>query len=163
MSQRKRTIPRQESNGQSQQSGSGLFKLPEFALPDLPTNLTDLSDDYLMELFSEFTAWQNYAAVQQAEAEVGEATAEANQRYVEAQAMVRDWGTKDKVTVAKAEMASDPEVSKARDAVLGAYARRKLTQVVYSNCERCVFVISRELSRRIGNVGYERRQNRWNP
>jgi cell division ATPase FtsA len=116
-----------------------------------------------MELFAEFTAWQNYAAVNQAESEVGEATAEASLRFTEAQAMVRDWGSKDKVTVAKAEMANDPEVAKARDAVLGAYAKRKLAQVVYANCERCVFVISRELSRRIGAVGYERRQQRWNP
>lgn len=116
-----------------------------------------------MELFSEYTAWQNYAAVQFAEAEVVEATTEAALRYVEAQAMVRDWGSKDKVTVAKAEMANEPDVIKARDAVLGAYAKRKLTKVVHDNCERCVALVSRELSRRIGNVGYERRQTRWNP
>ena len=161
--QRRRTIPRQESQERSQRRGSGLFQQPEFDLPDLPTNLTDLNDPTLMELFSEFTAWQNYAAVNQAEAEVGEATAEANQRFVEAQAMVKGWGAKDKVTVAKAELANDPEVAEARDAVLGAYAKRKLAQVIYANCERCVFVISRELSRRIGAVGYERRSNRWNP
>jgi cell division ATPase FtsA len=116
-----------------------------------------------MELFSRYTAWQNYAAVEMSNAEVGEATAEASVRFTEAQAMIRGWGEKDKVTVAKAEMTNDPEVTKARDAALGAYARRKMTQVIYANCERCVFVISRELSRRIGNVGFERRNNRWNP
>jgi cell division ATPase FtsA len=122
-----------------------------------------MSDDLLMELFARFTAWQNYAAVEMSNAEVGEATADAYVRFVEAQAMVKGWGVKDKVTVAKAEMTNDPEVTEARDRALGAYARRKMTQVIYANCERCVFVISRELSRRIGNVGFERRAARWNP
>ena len=154
-----RTIPRQP------RQNAPLFDKPEFDLPDLPTSdITIMSDDALMQLFAEFTAWQNYAAVEQANAEIGEATAEANVRYVEAQAMVKGWGgTKDKVTVAKAELSQDEDVIKARDQLLGAYAKRKLTQVIYSNCERCVFVISRELSRRIGNVGNERRQMRWNP
>jgi hypothetical protein len=135
-----------------------------YDLPDLPTDITSLSDDTLMQLFAEYTAWQNYAAVQFAEAEVAEATAEANVRYVEASAMVKGWGgTKDKVTVAKAELANDPEVERARNTVLGAYARRKMTKVIHDNCERCVALVSRELSRRIGNVGYERRQMRWQP
>ena len=155
---RRRTIPRQPNQA------TDIFTRPDFDLPELPTNLTDLDDGVLMELFAQFTSWQNYAAVEQANAEVSEARAEAAQRYVEANAMVKGWGgTKDKVTVAKAELAQDPEVEKARQGVLEAYARRKLTQVVYANCERSVFVVSRELSRRIGNVGYERRQMRWNP
>jgi len=155
----KRRIPRQPPP-----EATPLFSRPNAEIPDLPTELTSMSDDLLMELFSRYTAWQNYAAVEMSNAEVAEASAEANVRFVEAQAMVRDWGgTKDKVTVAKAGMTNDPEVTKARDALLGVYARRKMTQVIYANCERCVFVISRELSRRIGSAGAERRYNRWNP
>jgi hypothetical protein len=36
-----------------------------------------------------------------------------------------------------------------------------MTQVVLQNCERCAALISRELSRRIGASGVERRQMRW--
>lgn len=160
MNQRRtRTIPRTPPP-----AATPIFGRPDGEIPDLPVELTTMSDDLLMELFSRYTAWMNYAAVEMSNAEVGEATAEASVRFVEAQAMVKGWGgSKDKVTVAKAEMTNDPEVTAARDALLGAYARRKLTQVIYANCERCVFVISRELSRRIGNVGYERRASRWNP
>lgn len=158
MNQRRRTIPRQPKQE------TDIFSRPDFDMPELPNNLTDLSDDTLMYLFAAFTSWQNFAAVEQADAEVAEARAEAAQRYAEASAMVKGWGgTKDKVTVAKAELSQDPEVEAARQQVLTAYARRKLTQVVYANCERSVFVVSRELSRRIGNVGYERRSMRWNP
>jgi cell division ATPase FtsA len=141
MSAGRRTIPRTPPP-----AATPIFGRPDGEIPDLPVELTSMS-----------------AAVEMSNAEVGEATADANVRFTEAQAMVRGWGEKDKVTVAKAEMSSDPEVAKARDAALGAYARRKMTQVIYANCERCVFVISRELSRRIGNVGFERRNNRWNP
>lgn len=157
---RRRTIPRTPPA-----ETVPIFGRPDGEIPDLPVELTSMSDDLLMELFARFTAWQNYAAVEMSNAEVGEATAEASVRFVEAQAMVKGWGgtTKDKVTVAKAELTNDEDVVKARDQLLGAYARRKLTQVIYANCERCVFVISRELSRRIGNVGYERRASRWNP
>jgi hypothetical protein len=119
----------------------------------------------MMELFSEYTAWLNYAAVAFAEAEVVEAKAEANQKYMEAQSMVQNWNAskQDKVTVARAQQMLDPEVERARQDVLTAYAQRKMTKVMYDNVERCVFVVSRELSRRIGNVGYERRSMRWNP
>jgi hypothetical protein len=160
MSERaRRTIPRTPPP-----EAVPIFGRPGGEIPDLPIELTTMSDDLLMELFSRYTAWQNYAAVEMSNAEVAEATADANVRFTEAQAMVKGWGgTKDKVTVAKAEMTNDEDVVKARDQALGAYARRKLTQVIYANCERCVFVISRELSRRIGNVGYERRASRWNP
>jgi hypothetical protein len=154
----KRTIPRQP------RQDANLFDQPEFDLPDLPTtNLTSVNDDTLMELFAQFTAYQNWAAVKLAEAEVAEAKAEANARHIEAMAMVSGWGPRDKVTVAKAELSTTPEVERARQDVLTAYAQRKLTKVMYDNTERCVFVVSRELSRRIGNVGYERRTNRWNP
>jgi hypothetical protein len=77
--------------------------------------------------------------------------------------MVRAYGPKTKVTEVRAEIATDPTVVKAKDEALGAYAQRKLTRVIYDNCERSVFVVSRELSRRIGAAGSERRASRWTP
>jgi hypothetical protein len=116
-----------------------------------------------MELFVQFTGWQNYAAVQFAEAEVAEERADARVRLLEATGMVRAFGGKVKVTEVRAEIALDPEVMAAKDEALAAYAKRKLTKVIYDNCERSVFVVSRELSRRIGQAGSERRIGRWAP
>jgi len=163
MTQRKRRIPRQppESDAQPPASGGGLFDQPEYDLPDIPTNITDISDDILMGLFVEFTGWQNYAATQFADAEVEEERAEAKVRFLEASGMVRAYGPKTKVTEVRAEIAVQPDVVKAKSDALAAYARRKLTKVVYDNCERSVFVVSRELSRRIGAAGTERRVSRW--
>lgn len=116
-----------------------------------------------MELFAQYTGWMNYAAVQLAEAEVQETQAEALVRYLEAQALVLTGTLKGTVTKAKAEITVDPEVKEARAVVIQAYAQRKMTQVIFGNCERCTFVVSRELSRRIGSSGAERRNMRWNP
>jgi hypothetical protein len=116
-----------------------------------------------MRLFVEFTGWQNYAATQFAEAEVDEERAEAKVRFLEATGMVRAYGPKTKVTEVRAEIAVQPDVVKAKSEALAAYAKRKLTKVIYDNCERSVFVVSRELSRRIGAAGSERRISRWTP
>ena len=93
---------------------------------------------------------------------MAEAKAEAEVKYVEAINMVTNWSSSDKVTMARAEMAKAPEVMNARNALMVAYAKRKLTSVVYGNCERCAQLLSRELSRRIGAGPTERRHQRWN-
>lgn len=129
----------------------------------MPRDLTALSDTSLMQLFAEYTAWQNYAAMQVAESEVAETRAEANVRFLEAQETVKHgFDTKVRVAQMKAQAAVDPAIEKARDDVLTCYAKRKLVQVIHANCERCVFVVSRELSRRIGAPGGERGR-RWLP
>jgi hypothetical protein len=122
-----------------------------------------VSDNALMTLFSEYTGWLNFAASQQAESEVAEERADREIRRVEAQNLVLSNPKAGEVMKTKAASFLDPEVQDAYEVQMVAYARRKMTQVVCANCERCVFVVSRELSRRIGNVGYERRQMRWNP
>jgi hypothetical protein len=122
-----------------------------------------LDDQYLMIIFTRFTAWQNYSATQLAEAEVVEARAEAHVRFLEAKAMVTNWGKDDKVTVARAEIMISPEVERARQAMLVAYAHRKMTAVIYNNCERNASLVSRELTRRVGREPVERRNFRWNP
>jgi hypothetical protein len=137
---------------------------PEYELPDLPRDLTALSDQRLMTLFAEMVSWQNYAATKLAEAEVEETKAEANQRYQENMVMVAVRpGTK--VTETRALMSKIPEVMEARQRFLDAYALRKTTGVVYTNCERVVNLISRELTRRVGGRSerIDGRNNRWNP
>ena len=56
--------------------------------------------------------------------------------------------------------AVDPEIAKAKDDLLNAYARRKMAQVVYENCERSAAALSRELTRRLGRDPMERRNMR---
>ena len=139
-----------------------LFPKPSYDLPDLPTNLTELTDDVLMTLFSEFTGWQNYAAMQFAEAEVLEAKAQANVKLLEAQAMMLR-PLNEKVTTSRAAVSTDEAIEQAKEEYMEIYAQRKLHGVIRENTERCANVLSRELTRRSSGVGMERRSMRWNP
>jgi hypothetical protein len=116
----------------------------------------------MMDLYFRFIAWLNYAAVEFGSAEVEEEKAEAMVKKLQAMHMVLNWGAaKDKVTLARAQQAVDPEISRAMDEQLAAYARRKMAQIVYENCERSAAALSRELSRRLGRYPLERREMRW--
>jgi hypothetical protein len=118
-----------------------------------------------MELFTLFTGWQNYVNVQFAEAEVQEERAEAGLELFKAKGMALAWDmdeVKDKkVTVARARMLASPEYQQLQNDYLVAYARRKMTAAIYAGCERSAALVSRELSRRIGQAGGERRNSRW--
>jgi hypothetical protein len=78
-------------------------------------------------------------------------------------AMVNASPVKGTVNVTKAGNLLLPEVERVLQEALNAYAARKMTQVILGNCERCAALISRELSRRIGGSGVERRHQRLMP
>jgi hypothetical protein len=116
-----------------------------------------------MILFTELVGWQNYANELLVEAEVEEHDAESKLEYAEMQAMMKDWDGKGTVAARKAEAKQDPEVERLEAEHLKRYAERKYIKMIYENCERSAALVSRELSRRIGRDGTERRNTRWTP
>jgi hypothetical protein len=161
--------PRRQQRSESSEPTPGsvepLFPKPEYVLPDLPRDISTISDGDLMQTFTDFVGWQNYAAAMLVTCEVAEHEADNRVRFIESQKMLQSWTTssKDSVTKVKGEVSQDPEVEKARNDALRAYAERKYTKMIYENCERSAQLLSRELSRRIGRDGTERRQQRWTP
>jgi hypothetical protein len=139
--------------------------MPRYDVPEIPDDITLISEERLMEIFMRFVAWQTYAATEFAQAEVEEERADRHVKFLEAQHMVLNWtAAKDKVTLARAQMALDPEVEKAKQAQMNAYALRKMRQVAYENCVASAAALSRELTRRTGRAGdVERRGARWAP
>ena len=77
--------------------------------------------------------------------------------------MVSGWGgTKDRVTVAKAERSLDPDVLERKQEVANRYAYRKMIGVLFINTEREAALVSRELTRRTGSYEAKpRRDVRW--
>ena len=139
------------------------FDRPDFDIPLIPRDITIVSDERLMQLFSEYVQWQNYAATEFAQYEVAEEQAEANVRRIEAEGFVLNVGGSSKVTETRAAINNTTQMQTARDRVLDAYAKRKMTQVIYTNCERVAALLSRELTRRVGREPIERRAARWQP
>jgi hypothetical protein len=121
-----------------------------------------LSDRKLMQLFSAFVAWQNFAAVRLTEAEVEEHSAEAALKYQESVFSIAR-PISEKVTKTRQAAQADEDLQNARQRVDNAYAMRKMSGVMYANCERAALLMSRELSRRIGGGPVQGRNASWNP
>lgn len=115
-----------------------------------------------MQTFTAFVAWQNYAAVKLTECEVEEHAAEAALRYQESLFSIGR-PINEKVTKTRQAAHADGDLQNARQRVENAYALRKMSAVMYANCERAALLMSRELSRRIGGGPVQGRNASWNP
>lgn len=134
---------------------------PDIDIPEVPWDITSISDTELMQHFSKQISWQNHLAVQVALAENAEAEDEAHLKTLEALAMLNSPSSK--VTTARLERDADREVQNAREALRVSKARRKLLVTMMENRERAANLISRELTRRVGREGASRRNDRWAP
>lgn len=144
--------------------GFVLAKKPKVEIPSLPTDITDLSDDSLMELFVLFTSWTDHLASQLAIANIDEREAERTVSAAEAQAMLNNWkgGTGERVAIAKASIAVDPTVQGLVQVLDEKYAYRKLVETLYQSVERDSALVSRELTRRTAdNSSYKSRQRKF--
>jgi hypothetical protein len=134
--------------------------VPDFRPPTLETDIDDLTDKQLMNLFVQFTRWTDYFQNQLAIEEIFEHHAEMEVRKLEGLYLTRNRPEKasEAVTWVRAAMETDGEIRDARDALKLYYARRKLKQMLFESSERDAAVVSRELTRRtdVKNPGYRR-------
>lgn len=130
--------------------------------PSLPEDLTGLDDASLIELMRVLVAWQEYVGVRVARAETIEAEAATAVAGTEAIALIEGWGgvKEDRVGIAKARRDTDPKLVVLRDKYDNARAFRKLSQALYEGLERKSFVVSRELTRRVGMEPVQRRKHK---
>lgn len=127
--------------------------------PTLPDDLAELDDDELMKLMARLTRWSEWLNVRLTQVEITEDGAKEQLEQVRNIAILS--AEYDSVTEAKAAAAQDPEVIEWQSRYNVEHAQRKLLKGMYdANVER-TFVVSRELSRRIGREPYERRDRRW--
>lgn len=146
--------------------GISLPPEPDVDQSEVPEELADLSDEDLMEELREKTEWVNYLSVKMAEAELVEETAETIRDRLKSRVMLeleeeQPKGTS--VTELKARAALSDDVLEADDEYRAARAYRKLLVPIYESAERRASNISREITRRVGRDGPDRRSARWNP
>jgi hypothetical protein len=135
--------------------GLGFPAKPEFNIPGLPKDITELDDDGLMELFVEFTMWNDHIAGAHALAIVNEREAQRELDQAEASELLKNWtGTKtDRVAYVKAQIACDDRIKAIQHKLDTAYAFRKLLETKSLNVERDMQLVSRELTRRTSDIG----------
>lgn len=137
---------------------------PKYDIPSLPQDITSLGDEELMDLFVSLTGWLDYIAVQVAMAQVDERAAQRSLDIAEASATAANWtgGRDDRVSIAKAKVATDVTVVRSREELDERHAYRKLAEALASNVERDAALVSRELTRRTsGGTPITRRASRW--
>lgn len=150
--------------GQLNGSGFALPPSPEDAIPTLPGDITDLDAEGLMDLFTRLTAWSDYLSAQVAIAQIDEREAQRRVDVAEARATSSNWtgGSGDRVAVMKAKAAADPDVLDAYELLDERHAYRKLAEVLATNLDRDIVLVSRELTRRTaGSSGLSKRKDRW--
>jgi hypothetical protein len=142
--------------------GLSLPVSPDGEIPDLPEDLTEITDSQLMRLLSAYTTWGEYAAAVVTRYAVDEESLAAQLEREKAVAALRHQNHKS-VAAQKAAALCDPAVQELDEDYQGARARRKFAEVVMNGAERKAAVISRELTRRVGRHDREARTGRWNP
>jgi len=142
--------------------GFSLTAKPEYNIPDLPRDITELDDEGLMDLFVQFTQWNDHLAGAQAIAVINEREAQRALDNAEASSMLSNWtGAKgDRITLIKAQIAASKEIQELQHELDVKYAFRKLIETRTLNVERDSQLVSRELTRRTSDGGGMRSRTR---
>ena len=139
--------------------GLNLPKSPKGNVPSLPSDITSVADDGLMDLFVLFTSWSDYIGVQVACAQVDEKAAQRALDLAEIASYAQSSTTGGRVTDNKAKAALHPQVVSAQETFDNRYAYRKLIESLQASVERDAALISRELTRRTSITST--RRDRW--
>ena len=132
------------------QQGLALPK-PFYNQAILPPDITELSSEQLAEMFTVLTGWADYMSSQLVQAQLAERDALRRAEFAESKAIVRltvgaPKGTT--VTLIKAQIDTDPEIVDLRDKYEEKYAYRKIMEMLLTNQERDITLVSREITRR---------------
>jgi hypothetical protein len=127
------------------------FNKPDLDQVVMPADITMLSSEQLAEKFSQLTAWADYIASQLALAQVEERTATRQLDVVENTLLVQKMGNAargERITLVKAQVTIDPKVQELAQVLEEKYQYRKLVEMLLSNHERDLSLVSREITRR---------------
>ena len=132
--------------------GWGLeFQKPEYDQVRLPNDITDISSEELGQLFTRLTAWTDYINSQLTLAQLEERSALKKKEFLENTMLVRRMGAQvkgERVTAVKAEISVNQDVVDLDNDYEEKYAYRKLVEMLLTNHERDLSLVSREITRR---------------
>ena len=130
------------------------------ARPSMPKDISEIESDELSRLFTELTAWSNFAAGQLAAAQVDEYALNKKKDHLEAKLFLEKDSAKvkgERVTRINREVAADERMEKLENELTHAYAYRKMVEVISNNFERDVALVSREITRRTNDFRANRK------
>lgn len=138
----------QSAVSQAVSQGMPLWDRPNSDLPRIPPDLTAVDDEDLMILYSSLTAWADFVSTQVSCAQVDERASEKELSQKESLLMLSYGDRGDRVTYARAQVASDEVITALKADVEQRHAYRKVVESLLANIERDSQLVSRELTRR---------------
>jgi hypothetical protein len=127
------------------------FNKPATEQVDLPSDITLVSSEQLGELMTRLTSWTDYINSQLTMAQLEERAALKKKDYTENTLLIKRMGSQvkgERVTTVKAEIAVSPDVVLLDNDYEEKYAYRKLVEMLLTNHERDLQLVSREITRR---------------
>lgn len=145
------------------QQGLTVDREVELTRPQMPEDITEISDEDLMILYTQFSAYSDFVNTQLSCAVVDEKELERQVDYAESSAMLnlQDAHPKTTVTALKAMVDADDYVRELKQDHMNKYAYRKLLETMANNCERSSAVCSRELTRRTSGDNFKTRSRKF--
>jgi hypothetical protein len=127
------------------------FTKPDVAAPVLPADITSLGSEDLGELFTHLTAWTDYLNSQVTFAQLDERRVLKEKDRLENMLMLKRMGSQakgERVTAIKVEIANNQDLLDLDIEYEEKYAYRKLLEMMLTNHERDLALVSREITRR---------------
>jgi orotidine-5'-phosphate decarboxylase len=127
------------------------FNKPSDEQVALPADITAIPSEELGKLFTELTAWTDYIASQLVMAQLEERAAQKALDFAENTMLIRRMGAQvkgERITAVKAEISIHPDIRALDKEYDEKYAYRKLVEMLLTNHERDLSLVSREITRR---------------
>jgi hypothetical protein len=150
--------------GELAAQGLGVNPNLDIPNPELPTDITVLSDEDLMILYTQFVIFSDFVNTQLSCAIIDEKEMDRQLASLESAKMMKytaSAGAKTSVTAVKALVEDDEDVYKLKIQHLQKYAYRKMLETLANNSERDSAVCSRELTRRTSGDNFKTRSRKF--
>lgn len=127
------------------------FHKPSDEQVHLPSDITTIDSEELGELFTRLTAWTDYINSQLTMAQLEERAALKKKDFNENTMLIKRMGAQvkgERITAVKAEISIHPDIVALDNDYEEKYAYRKLVEMLLTNHERDLSLVSREITRR---------------
>lgn len=133
-------------------------------MPVIPKYISRLTNEQVMELWREVTAWYFYFSVQTADAEAAERFVESQADELQKHVMANTTREKgETITIMKIKASQDPKLIELKDQLQSAYALRKGLKARLDAFSHVENFLSRELTRRGMDMTTNRKSDRYAP
>lgn len=141
--------------------GISVNKEIDLQSPTLPKDLTDLDDEDLIRLFQHLNEFSKFIKVQASCAQIDENESKKKMDYLEATLMIEHAAPKATVSSIKAKVETNSDMKDAVDEYNAKQYYRKMIDVMVSNLEADMHLVSRELTRRTSGGNFKTRGSKF--